>query len=111
MHVNTGMTRLGHSFAEVKHLTAKPESFNSLNVKYVMSHLSASEDYPNPCNHLQLKEFKDSLTHFPNLKASFANSSGIFLGNDYHFDMTRASLALYGGNPLLGAVLRSIFFF
>src|SRR3546814_14901713 len=33
------------------------------------------------------------------MKASFANSSGIFLGADYHFDLARPGVALYGGRP------------
>ena len=33
---------------------------------------------------------------------SFANSSGIFLGTDYHFDLARPGAALYGVNPTPG---------
>src|SRR4029450_12543452 len=33
---------------------------------------------------------------------SLANSSGIFLGPDYHFDLLRPGAALYGINPLPG---------
>jgi alanine racemase len=35
----------------------------------------------------------------PPMRASLANSSGIFLGPDYHFDMVRPGAALYGVNP------------
>ena len=37
---------------------------------------------------------------FPDLKASLANSSGIFLGPAfYHYNLTRPGAALYGVNP------------
>lgn len=36
----------------------------------------------------------------PGAPASLANSSGIFLGPDYHFDLLRPGAALYGINPL-----------
>ena len=35
----------------------------------------------------------------PGAPASLANSSGIFLGPDYHFDLLRPGAALYGINP------------
>jgi alanine racemase len=38
----------------------------------------------------------------PGAPASLANSSGIFLGPDYHFDLLRPGAALYGINPLPG---------
>ncbi|MYJ72710.1 MAG: alanine racemase, partial [Rhodospirillaceae bacterium] len=36
---------------------------------------------------------------FPAARASLANSSGLFLGADYRFDLGRPGYALYGGNP------------
>jgi alanine racemase len=38
----------------------------------------------------------------PAAPASFANSSGIFLGAEYHFDVARPGIALYGVNPTPG---------
>jgi alanine racemase len=35
-------------------------------------------------------------------RASFANSGGVFLGGDFHFDLARPGVALYGGAPLAG---------
>ena len=35
----------------------------------------------------------------PTLALSLANSSGIFLGSDYHFDLVRPGASLYGVNP------------
>ena len=38
----------------------------------------------------------------PAAPASFANSSGVFLGRDYHFDLARPGAALYGVAPVAG---------
>ena len=42
-------------------------------------------------------------TRFPDAKASFTNSSGIFLDPAYHYDYARPGVALYGVNPTPGA--------
>jgi alanine racemase len=36
---------------------------------------------------------------YPDLKLCFSNSSGIFLGKRFHFDLCRPGAALYGINP------------
>src|SRR3546814_13044537 len=51
-------------------------------------------------NATQFARFQRIRQHLPwRMKASFANSSGIFLGADYHFDLARPGFALYGGRP------------
>jgi alanine racemase len=42
----------------------------------------------------------------PAAPTSLANSSGIFLGPDYHFDLLRPGAALYGIIPLPDATTR-----
>ena len=44
-----------------------------------------------------LDRFGKCSRSFPNTPASLANSAGIFLGRDYHFDLVRPGIALYGG--------------
>jgi alanine racemase len=53
-------------------------------------------------NRQQLERFRKMQDYYPHLSASLANSSGIFLGHDYAFDLVRPGVALYGGNPLPG---------
>jgi len=36
----------------------------------------------------------------PNIPASLANSAGVFLGADYHFDLVRPGIALYGARAV-----------
>jgi alanine racemase len=99
IHVNTGINRLGMDIKEAMQLSLKADMATSLDIKYIMSHLSASEQADNHYNNFQLKIFKDCLMNFKGVKASLANSGGIFLNSEYHFDLVRAGIALYGGNP------------
>src|SRR3546814_15475583 len=65
----------------------------------ILSHLACAEEPDNPKNAEQLAAFKAALTALPRAPVSFCNSSGIFLGPDYHFDLGRPGVALYGANP------------
>ncbi len=99
LHINTGMHRLAMPLAEFKQLTAQTETLAALDIKYILSHLAASEDLSTDYNKKQLNLFKECLQDFPYVKASLANSAGIFLGTEYHFDLVRPGIALYGVNP------------
>jgi alanine racemase len=61
-----------------------------------MSHLACSENKEHPKNRSQLEKFEAARLLFPDVTASLANSGGIFLGNDFHFDLIRAGIGLYG---------------
>lgn len=88
---DSGMNRLG-----IEDHRAGAVAAMSLDVDTVMSHLaSADEDVPQ--NAHQLARFQAIASHFPNARKSLANSAGIALGTDYHFDLTRPGLSLYGG--------------
>jgi alanine racemase len=61
-----------------------------------MSHL----DTDKAANHeRQISLFRDLRRAYSGMRASLANSSGIFLGGKAHFDLVRAGSALYGVNP------------
>ena len=72
-------------------------------IAIVMSHLACAGTPQHPLNAAQLAEFRAARTRLPAAlpaaPASLANSSGIFLGADYHFDLGRPGVALYGVNP------------
>ena len=103
IHIDTGMTRLGLEAPDVAALAEKPERLAGIEVKYVMSHLASAEEPANPMNARQLAAFNDARAQLGNdTRASFANSSGIFLGPDYHFDLARPGAALYGIAPQAG---------
>ena len=54
-------------------------------------------------NREQLRRFGAARARLPKAPASLANSSGIFLGPDFHFDLARPGAALYGLAPVAGA--------
>jgi alanine racemase len=103
IHIDTGMNRLGLSAADVARLRGGADIFRPLDVRYVMSHLACADEPAHPKNGEQLEKFK-TLTQQLGLpcRLSLANSSGIFLGADYHFDQARPGCSIYGINPQPG---------
>jgi alanine racemase len=98
LHIDTGMNRLGLSMAEAQALLPRIEQGNH-GFTLVMSHLVSSEMLDNPINGRQLGAFREIARHFTGVPASLSNSSGIFLGPTFLFDMVRPGVALYGVNP------------
>ena len=97
IHVDTGMHRLGMSSQELTQCRLiKKQSY--LNIDYIMSHLACAEEGQNSYNQMQLEKFNNLVEPFAGIKKSFANSGGIFLGPDYHFDLVRPGAAIYGIN-------------
>lgn len=99
LHVDTGMRRLGLPPGELDRLAAEPERLAGIDLALVMSHLACADTPEHPLNALQLAAFRAARSALPPARASFANSSGIFLGADNHFDLLRPGISLYGGNP------------
>ncbi len=99
VHVDTGMNRLGLPSYEVERLAAEPARLEGIRLAYVMSHLACAEERDNAMNPQQREAFDALRARLPAAPASFANSSGIFLGAAYHYDLARPGVALYGVNP------------
>jgi alanine racemase len=74
----------------------------SIQIKLLVSHLACSDEVEHEMNSKQLKSFQEFRSLMPEVSASFANSSGLFLGQGYAHDLVRAGVALYGGNPQPG---------
>jgi alanine racemase len=102
IHIDTGMHRLGLSPEEAQALANDRARLRGLRLALFMSHLVVAEEPANPINGEQLSRFRNFVRTMPGAPASLANSSGIFLGPDYHFDLLRPGAALYGINPLPG---------
>ncbi len=93
LHIDTGMNRLGISEQDLDQIIFD----NTVpRIEYLMSHLASSEIREADSNKLQLSLIKKYQEKLGGIKVSFANSAGIFLGDDYHFDMVRPGCALYG---------------
>jgi alanine racemase len=98
IHIDTGMNRLGISIAEAQALSpraAQPDH----GITLVMSHLACAENLQHPLNSKQIAAFREIARLFTSVPASLSNSSGIFLGPQFHFDLVRPGAALYGVNP------------
>jgi alanine racemase len=99
VQVDTGMARLGLPDDELDALAAAPERFDGWEISLIMSHLACADTPAHPLNAEQLARFRGALARLPRARASLANSSGIFLGPGYLFDLARPGAALYGVNP------------
>ncbi len=99
LQFDSGMGRLGLAEDEAHRLQAQAALQSGIEVRLVMSHLADAEHPENPVNRLQRDRFLRIRAGWPSARASLANSSGIFLGPDFHFDLLRPGAALYGIAP------------
>lgn len=102
LHFDTGMTRLGIPAVEADQLSADPSRLNGIATELVMSHLASADEPGSDQPAEQLGRFRRLRARFRQGQASLANSAGTFLGPDYHMDLIRPGIALYGGAPLPG---------
>jgi alanine racemase len=103
IHVDTGMNRLGLNLHEALALAQRPDLLRAVAPSLLISHLAVADVPGHPLNLRQLALFNEIKAEFPKLPASLANSAGILLGEDFHFDLVRPGIALYGGAPVAGA--------
>src|SRR3954467_7321372 len=98
IHIDTGMNRLGLTVTEAQGIIPRINAGDH-GITLVMSHLASAELLNNPANARQLTAFREIASVFSGVPASLANSSGIFLGAQFQFDLVRPGCALYGINP------------
>lgn len=91
LQIDTGMNRLGFR------PEAAPGPFEGLDL--VLSHLACADDPAEPMNARQRDAFAAAAARYPGTVRSFANSGGVFLGDEYGFDASRPGICLYGGGP------------
>lgn len=102
LHVDTGINRLGMPPGEVEALSKAPDLLRDFRLSLVLSHLACADDSSNSKNEAQRLAFDRLRAMLPKTKASLANSGGIFLGSQFHYDLVRPGIALYGGRALEG---------
>ncbi|MCA1248445.1 alanine racemase [Massilia sp. MS-15] len=102
IQLDTGMSRMGIAPADLAALSADPGWLDGLRPVLVMSHLACADEPAHPMNVAQRQRFDRLRAVLPGVPASLANSSGIFLGPDYRYDLLRPGAALYGINPQPG---------
>lgn len=98
IHVDTGMNRLGLTLQEAQAIIPRINAGDH-GITLVMSHLVAAEQLNSTVNAKQLAAFRGIASEFAGVPAALANSSGVFLGASFQFDMVRPGAALYGVNP------------
>jgi len=103
LHIDTGMSRLGLNRDEtdwlIEHMQDGVNALEAIELTHMMSHLSTAENPSAAANAAQLNDFRALAPFFPGVRRSLANSGGILLGRDWHFDMTRPGIAVYGEHP------------
>src|ERR1700744_3442249 len=98
IHIDTGMNRLGLTLPEAQGIIPRINAGDH-GITLVMSHLASAELVNNPNNARQLTAFREIPSLFSGVPASLSNSSGIYLGPQFQFDLVRPGAALYGINP------------
>lgn len=101
LHFDTGMNRLGFPNRDVS--TVRELIGNAgYKPQAVMSHLACADQPQHEKNRTQLALFQSILAQFPDIPASLANSAGLMIGREYHYQMVRPGIALYGGRAVGG---------
>lgn len=95
VQLDTGMNRLGLEMTEWQ---AVAPILIEAGPVMLMSHLACADEPDHPMNLRQLQAFHE-MTDGTGLPRSFAATGGILLGPQYHFDLTRPGIGLYGGQP------------
>lgn len=97
IQLDTGMHRLGVQPTQWPALRDAAQSATML-----MSHLACADEPDHPQNAAQLAQFR-AMTAGHQAPKSLAATGGTLLGSDYHFDLIRPGVGLYGGLPFAGA--------
>jgi len=95
IQLDTGMNRLGMEPSEWQ---AVRDIAVAQGPTLLMSHLACADEPNHEMNRQQLNTFRE-LTDGLDIPRSLAATGGILLGRDYHFDVTRPGIGLYGGKP------------
>ena len=99
IQLDTGMNRLGLEWGD----WAKVAEFAlSQRPTLLMSHLACADDPAHPMNAYQLDVFRQ-MTDGLGAPRSLAATGGTLLGPEYHFDLCRPGIGIYGGLPFAGA--------
>jgi len=109
LKVDTGMSRLGFESKKFVQQFEKIKSFENISIEGIYSHLS-SADQDNALDsqsitQLQRLKFNELLKQINlernhEIQIHLANSAGMLLSKDFHFQMVRVGLSMYGYSPL-----------
>ena len=100
VQLDSGMNRLGMEPAE---WVALRDIALGQDPVLIMSHLACADEPGHAMNQQQLQSFRE-MTDGLDVPRSLAATGGILLGSDYHFDLCRPGVGLYGGMPFSDAL-------
>jgi len=100
VHVDTGIHRLGLSPDEFTAAMTDRQMLGPFIPSLIMSHLACGSTPDHPMNRRQLELFTSVTAPFAHIDRSLANSAGVLMGADFHFDLVRPGIALYGGQAI-----------
>ncbi|MFT6531836.1 MAG: alanine racemase [Limimaricola cinnabarinus] len=95
IQLDTGMNRLGFEWADWSEAAGIALDHDPL---WLTSHLACADEPDHGMNSYQLDIFRQ-MTDGLGVPRSLSATGGILLGPDYHFDLTRPGIGLYGGHP------------
>jgi len=110
IQVDTGMCRSGFQNEDILKLRNDRSILQKFKEVIIFTHLASADEKKSKYNNDQKNKFLKikSMFQFQNCKFSLAASGGIFLGKDYHFDMVRPGIALYGGKLFFNKKLKNV---
>ncbi|MCL4166118.1 UNVERIFIED_CONTAM: hypothetical protein GTU68_041995 [Idotea baltica] len=100
IQLDTGMNRLGMEPAE---WSALRDIALAQNPVLIMSHLACADTPDHPMNTAQRAQF-ENMTNGLDIPRSLAATGGTLMGPDYHYDLVRPGIGLYGGLPFADAL-------
>ena len=95
VQLDSGMNRLGMEPAE---WAALRDIALGQHPTLILSHLACGDQPDHPMNPHQLNVFKEMAAQ-ADVPLSLSATAGILLGPEYHLDLTRPGIGLYGGLP------------
>jgi len=100
VHLDTGIHRLGLNKDEFNQAMHDPDIIGPFTPSLIMSHLACGAEPDHPMNRQQLEMFSQVTAPFSQIPRSLANSAGVLMGPDFHFDLARPGISLYGGKAI-----------
>lgn len=105
INVDTGMSRLGTPWQQVRELVQLVQSLPGLEIASIYSHLATADELDPTIRELQHDRFQQVINSCqdlglsPRVKFHLANSAGTLVDPALHYDRVRIGLALYGLSP------------
>ncbi|MFT4013282.1 MAG: alanine racemase [Paracoccus sp. (in: a-proteobacteria)] len=99
IQLDSGMNRLGMEAGEWAAIRSEALAAGP---RLVMSHLACADEPDHPANAQQLAAFR-AMTEGVSAPRALSATGGTLLGPDYHFDLVRLGIGIYGGQPFAEA--------